>query len=204
MKLHYSPTSPYVRKVVVVAKETGLIDQITLDKVAASPIAPVDALNADNPLGKVPCLVTDDGQPIFDSRLICEFLDCQHDGPKLIPTDGSERWRVQRVHAMCDGILDAAILCLYENRLRPEEMMFQPWVDAQMGKMTRALAALAGEMDGAGDKLDMATIAAGVTLGYLDFRYGDLNWRSDHPALNDFYASVSQRPAMQETVPADC
>ena len=203
MKLFYSPTSPYVRKVMVVAKETGLVDKLTLETVAASPIAPVDALNAENPLGKVPCLVTDEGDAVFDSRYICEYLDSLHTGAKLIPTDGAERWRVQRIHAMCYGILDAGILCLYENRLRPEGMAFQPWVDAQMLKITRAVAALADDMAGAGDRVDMATIAAGITLGYLDFRFSNLDWRSKYPTLKDFYDAVSQRPAMQETVPAD-
>jgi glutathione S-transferase len=203
MKLFYSPTSPYVRKVMVVAKETGQVDKLELETVAASPIAPVDALNAENPLGKVPCLVTDDGNAVFDSRYICEYLDCLHDGAKLIPTDGADRWRVQRIHAMCDGVLDAGILCLYEKRLRPEDMAFQPWIDAQMLKINRAVAALADDMAGAGGKVDMASIAAGITLGYLDFRFSDLGWRDKHPALKEFYDAFSQRPAMQETVPAD-
>ncbi len=203
MKLYHSPTSPYVRKVMVCAKETGVIDRIQLAPVTITPVNLDDGLNADNPLGKVPCLVSDDGMPIFDSRLICEYIDSQHDGPKLIPADGTARWRTQRIHALCDGILDAGILSLYELRLRPEEKKFDPWFDAQQLKIKRGVAALADDAGDFGDRIDMATIAAGVTLAYLDFRFTNIDWRADHPVLAEFYGPFSERASMQETVPKD-
>jgi glutathione S-transferase len=203
MRLYYSPTSPFVRKVMVLAQETGLVDQLELNQVTISPVNPDTELNADNPLGKVPCLITDEGMAIFDSRVICEYLDGLHDGPRMIPAAGPERWRTMRIHALCDGILEATILCLYERRLRSETMVFEGWIEAQMAKVHRAIAALADEMSNADDQVNMAAIAAACVLGYMDFRQADMNWREDYPAMAEWYGNFGERSSMQATVPLD-
>src|SRR3546814_589502 len=126
MKLHYSATSPYVRKVMAVAIEAGLDGKLDKVAAAASPVGVNDTLNRDNPLGKVPCLVTDDGQALFDSRVICEYLDSLAGG-RLFPASGPARWTALRRQAQGDGLLDAALLARYETAMRPGEKLWQEW-----------------------------------------------------------------------------
>lgn len=204
MKLRYSPTSPYVRKVLVSAMELGLAERI--ERVPANPWDPDDDLPNSNPLGKVPALETDEGELLFDSFVICDYLDSLQAPPQLLPSDGSERRRVLQQHALADGILDAAVLRLIERARRPEALRWPEWADRQKDKIERALKlAEAGSLEApAGSaRLDLAQITLGCALGYLDFRFPDEDWRARYPKLAAWYEAVSARPALRETVPQE-
>lgn len=200
MRLHYSQTSPYVRKVRVLALETDLHDQLEMVAQTPSPLGGEAPLLETNPLGKIPALELDDGTILYDSPVICEYLDGLHGGDKLFP-QGLERWSALRRQALCDGILDAAVLIRYETVLRPEALRWSDWTEGQLGKVQRALAALEKEPGPWRERLDIGTITAGCALGYLDFRYPDLDWRGDCPGLAEWYAGFVQRPSMQGTMP---
>ena len=202
MRLHHSYASPYVRKVMVVAIETGQQDELELTARKVSPVAPLAEVIRDNPLGKVPCLVTDDGQALFDSRVICEYLDSRHDRPKLFPA-GPARWTALRRQAQADGILDAGILARYETVLRPEERRWPDWIAGQKAKIARALDALEGEADSFGDTVDIGTIAVGCALGWLDFRYAADDWRAARPGLAAWFERFAGRPSMAGTTPRE-
>lgn len=199
MKLLYSPASPYVRKVMVVAHETGLTDRIELVPSAVAPTLVNPDVAAENPLVKVPTLVIEGGQSLFDSRVITEYLDTLHGGARLFPADGPARWTALRRQAMADGLLDAALLIRYEHILRPEPQRWQAWTDGQFRKVRQALASLAAEDFGA--ELTVGEIAAGCALGYLDFRFPEEDWRTAHPALGAWYAKLAERPSFVATVP---
>lgn len=204
MKLRYAPTSPYVRKVMVVALETGLIERIERIPTVVVPTRPNDEVARENPLVKVPALTTDDGLVLYDSPVICEYLDTLHDGPKLFPPAGRARWVALRQQALGDGILDAAILGRYE-RQRPEERQWPDWIDAQLRKVRGALAALemeteGGELDG---PLTIGLVTIGCALGYLDFRYASEEWRTRQRRLARWFDEFSQRKSMQLTLPKD-
>lgn len=199
MKLYHSPLSPYVRKVMVVAHETGLIDRIELVEGTGTPMQPNEGTVAANPLGKIPALATEDGETLFDSRVICRYLDSQA-GAGLYPTGAAEFPMLTR-EALAEGIIDAALLVAYEGRLRPEELRYQPWVDGQKGKVQRGIEAFEGRVDAVRGKLTMDQIALGCALGYVDFRVADLDWRRSCPAVAAWYAEFSSRPSMKATVP---
>lgn len=200
MRLYFSPTSPYVRKVVVLLHETGMRDRVELVSGSGTPIdaskAPLDA----NPLGKVPALERPDGPALYDSRVICQYLDAEA-GAGLYP-NGARRWDTLTVEATGDGILDAALLMVYEWRIRPEDMRYAPWVEGQWAKVDRALDVLEtrwmAHLDG---PLDMGQIAVGCALGYLDFRHDARGWRTGRPHLAAWEARFAARPSMQATVP---
>ncbi|MDH5360348.1 MAG: glutathione S-transferase family protein, partial [Gammaproteobacteria bacterium] len=155
---------------------------------------------ANNPLSKVPTLITDEGLVIFDSPVVCEFLDGQHQGDRLIPLTGEERWKVLRTQAMCDGILDAAILRFLEAK-RDASMRSADWDTQQKSTVIRSLHALEVELAGWSGGISLAHICTGVVLGYLDFRFDHEEWRLDHPNLSAWYNEFSQRESMQATVP---
>ena len=179
MKLRFAPTSPYVRKVTVLAMETGLDDKIERVATATAPGTPHAELGKENPLNKVPCLLTDDGLVLYDSPVICEYLDSLHGGRKWFPV-GRPRWTALRQMALADGMLDAALLRRYEG-LRPEDERSGDWDKAQKLKIDQALNALEGEVkgfpDAAGAELTIGHVAIGCALGYLDFRFAPENWR---------------------------
>jgi glutathione S-transferase len=204
MKLRYSPTSPYVRKVMVVALETGLAERIERIPTTVAPTKLNDEVARENPLVKVPALTTDDGLVLYDSPVICEYLDTLHDGPKLFPASGKARWLALRQQALGDGILDAAILGRYEI-LRPKEYQWQDWLDAQMRKVRGALAALEMEAEAGdlGGPLTIGHITIACALGYLDFRYQSEAWRTKHRRLAVWADDVAQRKSIQLTVPKD-
>lgn len=204
MKLRYSPTSPYVRKVMVVALETGLAERIERLPTMVAPTKPNEEVARENPLVKVPALTTDDGMVLYDSPVICEYLDTLHGGTKLFPASGKPRWLALRQQALGDGILDAAILGRYEI-LRPKEYQWQDWIDAQLRKVRGALAALeieteAGELAGA---LSIGQITVACALGYLDFRYASEEWRVKHRRLAAWFDEFSKRKSIELTKPKD-
>ena len=201
MRLHYNKASPYARKVMVVAHETGLLDQLDLEVRTMTPVQPDEALVRDNPLGKIPCLVTDIGDVLYDSRVICEFLDSLHQGPTVFPVERPARWLALRRQALGDGILDAAVGTRYETFIRPQERQWEDWIRHQKLKITRALDLLEGETEEFEGATDIGTITIGCALGYLDFRYHDEDWRSSRPALGRWFDDFGRRPAMAATVP---
>ncbi|ALG91610.1 MULTISPECIES: glutathione S-transferase [Actibacterium] len=200
MQLFHSPTSPFVRKVMVVLHETGQLPAVELLPASGHPLASQNMPTAHNPLGKVPTLLRDDGPAIYDSRVICRFLDARADGT-LYPEAGI--WESLTLEATADGIMDAAVLMMYEIRCRPEEMRVEDWGEAQWQKIVRALDALETHwMDHlATARLDIGQIATGCALAYLDFRLGNRDWRGDRPALAGWCAEFTQRPSMQATIP---
>jgi glutathione S-transferase len=186
-----------------VAIETGLRDKLELTARKVSPVVPDAEVNRDNPLGKVPCLVTDDGLALFDSRVICEYLDGLHGGRKMFPASGPARWTALRRQAEGDGILDAAVLTRYETALRPEEHRWPEWIEGQKQKFRRALGALEAEAGGFGGTVDIGTLAIACALGYLDFRYAAENWRSGRPKLAGWFEEFARRPSITETTPRE-
>lgn len=200
MKLRYWPTSPYVRKVVVAALETGLDGRI--ERISTPPSDPKSGLTEQNPLGKVPTLITDDGTILYDSPVICEYLDSLHDGRKLIPANGPARWTVLRQQALADGILDAAVGRIVETR-RPANEQSPAFIEKQKTVVGRALDAFEKEVASLPAEPTLGTIALGVALGYLDFRYAAEDWRKGRPNLAKWYEDFSKRPSMTATVPKD-
>lgn len=202
MKLRYSSTSPYVRKVMVTALETGQADAIEM--IATNPWAPDTDLVKDNPISQIPALQTDDGQWLYDSWVICEYLDSRHSGPKLTPESGDARFKVMTVHSLANGTMNAGIQRLLDGR-RPENERSPGWVKRQLGTMARGLDALDAETDGGAldGELNMAQIAAGCMIGWFDFRFADDDWRATRPGLADFYDTLSNRPSFLETVPKE-
>jgi glutathione S-transferase len=204
MRLRYSPASPYVRKCLVLAHETGLAGRI--DALPTVTADPASGLAKDNPLGKIPALTAKDGQVLFDSPVICEYLDSLHRGPKLFPARGKARWTALRRQALADGILDASLLRRYES-MRPADERSATWDDKQKTVVARALDALEQEAADLGKPTAKRTtighIAIGCALGYLDFRFGAENWRNGRPKLARWYDEFAKRPAMTATAPKD-
>ena len=203
MLLRFLATSPYVRKVMVLALEAGLSDRI--EKVPTSPQADEDSLIEHNPLSKVPTLVCDDGTVIYDSPVVCEYLDSLHDGPRFFPGEGKARWEVLRRQALADGILDALVLRRYEG-MRPAELRSASWVASQTRKVERGLDALEKEAEAKiladpSGPLTIGEIAVACALGYMDFRFPDDDWRHNRPALASWFDDVSQRPSIRSTAP---
>ncbi|WP_210556493.1 MULTISPECIES: glutathione S-transferase [unclassified Pseudomonas] len=202
MTLFHNTLSPFVRKVMVLLLETGQQDRVALQDCVLTPVSPDAALNADNPLGKIPALRLADGSVIHDSRVILEYLDQQHVGNPLIPREGSARWRRLTLASLADGIMDASVMVRYELVLRAPEKHWDEWLDAQRDKIRRALAYL--ESDAIAEltsHFDVAAISVACALGYIDLRHPDLDWRSANPQLANWYFDVSQRPSMVATMP---
>jgi glutathione S-transferase len=200
VKLRYSSTSPYVRKVVVVALETGLDGRI--ERIATSTADPKSGLAEQNPLGKVPAFLTDDGMVLYDSPVICEYLDSLHGGRRVIPAQGAARWAALRQQARADGILDAAILRRQETA-RPAGEQSKGWIEKQRSVVARAVDALEQEAAGFPPEPTIGTIAVAIALGYLDFRYAAEDWRKTHPRLAAWCDGFARRPSMATTVPKD-
>ncbi len=200
MKIYFSPASPFVRKCMVIAHELGLVDRIQKLPSAAGPVARDQTIIPDNPLGQVPTLITEDGQQLFDSRVICEYLN-DLGGGALFPT-GAARWRVLTEQSLADGMLGAALLARYETVLRPEPLRWDGWYEGQMGKVRDGLAQLEKTAASLEGRLDIGTITIGCALGYLDFRYPHYDWRGSHPAVAAWFKTFNQRPSMQATLPS--
>jgi glutathione S-transferase len=198
MKLYSSPTSPYVRKVRVVAIEKGLADRIEV--VDANPWPEPAIVAAVNPLGKVPALVGDDGIVLYDSPVICEYLDSLVPAAPLIPRSGAARWQVLRCQALCDGILDAAVAIVLERR-RPEAERSAAAQQRGVQAIRRGVAAAAAEIRPAGQPFDLAQISIAVTLGYLEFRLADLDLGTGTRPVRDWWAVARDRPSLVATRP---
>ncbi|GGG35545.1 glutathione S-transferase [Caldovatus sediminis] len=196
MKLAYSPASPYVRKVMACAIARGLDGRIEKWTVATTD----PALATVNPLSKVPTLLTDDGVALYDSPVICEYLDSLGDAPKLFPASGPARWTALRQQALGDGILDATQPRRREVAL-PQDEGRREYIALQQGKVRRALDVLEAEADGLGDLATIGEITIGCALGYLDFRYPHEPWRPGHPKLEAWYARVVRLPPLAGTMP---
>lgn len=200
MKLLTNPASPFGRKVKVAALETGLFERLELHNLQTSAVAPDEALLAANPLGKIPCLVLDDGAVLYDSRVIAEYLDALHDGPPLFPAEG--RWQVLRLQALGDGIAEAALLARYETLLRPEPLRWADWIHGQLAKVRLALDGLEGEVRQLGEQPHIGGIAIACALGYLDLRHPALAWRDGREDLAGWFERFAARPSMQRTHPS--
>jgi len=201
MKLRYSPTSPYVRKVIVLALERGLDKKIERLPTVTSPVAPDAALSKDNPLIKVPAMTLKNGITLFDSPVVCEYLDTLHKGAKLFPASGARRWKALRQQAIGDGLLDAALLVRYEVAVRPENLRWKEWIDGQMRKIAQTLDVLEREAGDLAGGLTIGQITIGCALGYLDFRFADMGWRKTRPKLAAWFEKFSKRKSMQATMP---
>jgi glutathione S-transferase len=203
MKLIGSLTSPFVRKVRVVLAEKKLDYKFDVEDVWAADTQ----ITASNPLGKVPCLVMDGGEAIFDSRVIVEYVDTLSPVGKLIPLSGRERVEVRTWEALADGLLDAAILARLEQTWagRTEAQRSQAWIDRQVDKVHASLKAMSMGLGDrpwcSGNHHTLADIAAGCALGYVDFRFAHIDWRGDYPNLHKLYDKMAQRQSFIDTAP---
>lgn len=201
MQLVYASASPFVRKVRVVLLETGQQDDVTLLPVKTAPTAMAEEARAANPSGKIPALIRPDGPAIYDSRVITRYLDARA-GTALYPD--ARIWETLTLEATADAIMDAAVLCIYESRLRPPEHRSQDWIEAQWSKVEGALSAVNERwMSHLAGPLDASHIAIGCALGYLDFRHDARAWRKGKDALDDWFAVFAERDSMRATAPSD-
>ena len=201
MKLHWSPRSPFVRKVMIAAHELGLVDRITCVRTVAATTRPHAELMEDNPLSKIPTLVLDDGTVLYDSPVICEYLDSLHAGRKLIPAHGMERMVALRRQALGDGFLDFLLLLRNEReRAHPSDAHLSTFAT----KRKAALAALEREAQAlAASPFTIGHIAIGCALSYLDFRFANEDWRAEHPHIADWHRQFAARPSVRATEPVD-
>lgn len=195
MKLHWSPRSPFVRKVMIAAHEMGLADRFEKVRSVAAATKPHVELMKDNPLSKIPAMVLDDGSPLFDSRVICEYLDSQHSGHKLFPADPAQRFTALRRQALGDGMLDFLILWRGEReRQHPSDVMIKSWTV----RKDACLAVLEKEADAiAASPFSIGHVAVGCALGYMDFRFAMFPWREKHPKIAAWHATFDARPSVQ-------
>jgi glutathione S-transferase len=201
MKLHWSPRSPFVRKVMIVAHERGLVERITCVRTVAAMTTPHVELMKDNPLSKIPTLVLRDGSVIYDSPVICEYLDLLDGNPKLFPTDFRARLIAQRRQALGDGFLDLLVLARNERERKPRS-------DAHLKSAAVRKAAVLKSLDEEAMALAAAPfgighIAIGCALSYLDFRFAEENWRKDHPRIASWHYAFATRPSVRATEPVD-
>ncbi|MDO8288367.1 MAG: glutathione S-transferase N-terminal domain-containing protein [Parvibaculum sp.] len=199
MQLFSSPTSPFVRKIRVLIREKGATDKVRETVVAA--LSDPAELHAANPLGQVPALLLDNGRQIINSPLICQFLDEELGGHKLIPPFGEPHWDDMRLQTIGDGIAEAAVSLSFEG-MRPEEQRSPVWTGRWQRAVSRSLDLLEEEAAGLEGDLTLGRIAVACALGYLDFRHDYLGWRNGRPTLTAWYEKISGRPAFKETAPA--
>jgi glutathione S-transferase len=202
MKLISVTASPFVRKARVLILELGLQDVVTLqDPGAVTPVTNNADLNAVNPLGMVPALMLDDGSSLYDSPVICEYLNQIADGP-FFPMDPERRFRTLGLQALGDGILDLSVAMRYETAARPQALQWQDWIDNQNEKIRRGLDTLETRCAHFESTPLIGEITIACMLGYRDFRYADDDWRAGRPALTKWYEAMMQRESLQQTIPA--
>ena len=202
MKLRVNKASPFARKARILIRETGLAGRLEEIETAVSPVAPNEDLARENPLIKIPALVTDNGDLLYDSTVICEYLDTLHGGRKIFPAAGPQRFSALRRQSLTDGMLDAAVLCRYETAVRPEALRWKDWIEGQKRKVFGGLGVLEAEAASWSSDFDIGHIGVACALGYLDFRFPDWEWRSGHARLAAWYQGISRRPSVSETVPS--
>ena len=201
MRARVNPASPFARKVRIVLRERALGGQIEEVETAVSPVAPNADLARSNPLVKIPALLLDDGTTLFDSRVICEYIDTLGSAPRLFPAAGMERFNALRLQSLCDGILDAAVITRYETAVRPEALRWKDWIAGQRAKIDGGVDALEREQSSWGQTFGIGQVGAACVLGYLDFRFPDITWRSHHPRLAAWFEEISKRPSVRDTTP---
>ena len=202
MKLISVSASPFVRKVRALIIELDLENAVTLQDVGAvTPVSNNSELNARNPLGMVPALELDDGSSLYDSPVICEYLNQIADGP-FFPAQAELRFQTLGLQALGDGILDLSVALRYETAVRPEALRWQDWIDHQNEKITRGLDALEMKCETFNSAPLIGEMTIACTLGYRDFRYADDDWRTGRPALSAWFEQMKQRASLQQTIPS--
>jgi glutathione S-transferase len=202
MKLHWGPVSPFVRKVMITAHETGQVSRIELIRSLVAMNAANANVMLDNPLSKIPTLIRDDGTALFDSDVICEYFDSLHSGPRLIPAEGEKRWQVLRWNAFGSGALDALVLWRNE-RMRPEAHRSVPTLQTYQLKISASLEWAEREMRALeSSDFSLGHIAIGCMFGYLDVRFADIEWRGSHSASARWFETFMQRESAKLTDPA--
>lgn len=202
VRLFHSPASPFVRKVLVCAHEKEVIDQIEKLPSKAWPVKRDPDIVKENPSGKVPTALLDDDAPLFDSRVICAYIDTLSTSSPLYPENIKDRFSAMTLEALADSILDAALLCRYESVLRPQEYYWALWHDSQMEKIDSGLDDLENRwLKVLQGPVTVGSIAVACALGYLDFRFPDKDWRCGHDRLATWFADFSKRASMQATQP---
>jgi glutathione S-transferase len=200
---HWSPRSPYVRKVMIAIDEMGLQDRVRTVRTVVGGTTPHRELMAINPVGKIPTLELPDGTAVYDSAVIIEYLDTLHDGPKLYPSAWPERLTALRRHALGQGMLDSALPLLGEG-FRPAERQSEPHMALWRGKLVSCVAALEAEAEALAEGgFTVGHLAIGVALGYLDFRFPSLAWRDGHPKLASWHKAFDARPSVRANLPVD-
>ncbi len=203
MQLFYSPASPFARKVLVAAREAGVIDDIEIISTTVSPTSRNDAIAIANPIGKIPTMVLNDGRTIFDSRVICEYVDGLSPSIKLFPNNSHSRLTAETLHALGDGMMDAALLARYETSFRPQEYRWKDWENGQKDKLFRSLDYLEQQcIEILNGPVSIGHVAIGCALSYIDFREVLEDWRIGHDNLNEWYSRFSQRDSMKATEPS--
>jgi len=210
MRLTYSPASPFVRRVRAAAIELGLVDQLRLERVQVAPGRENRAYaESINPLRKIPALVLDDGQTLVESAVICQFLDELAGGGKIIPAAGPDRWRVLSQQAIAQGMAEAMVSVRYETALRPELLRWPLWIADQQDRFWSGLAWFERQVERtlstAGSRtelnVDVSGLALACCLGYVDFRFAEMDWRARAPRVSAWYRTIASRPSLAETDP---
>jgi len=201
VKLSFSPSSPFARKVRIAAIELGLIDRIEFVAATVVPGQANEEYSRITPLKKLPVLILDDGKVILDSYVIAEYLDELAGGGKLIPASGSARWSVKSDHSMLQGMLDSMLLCRYENAVRPEPLRWAAWSDDHWKRAWSGMALFEQRADLLSRPLDISQIALTCVLGYADFRFADCGWRKAFPKLDAFHERMLTRPSVKISLP---
>jgi len=202
MKLTYVSASPFVRKVRILIIELGLEDAVVMQDIGAvTPVSNNSELNKMNPLGMVPALELDDGTCLYDSPVICEYLNHFASGP-FFPAEPASRFKTLELQALGDGLLDLSVALRYELAVRPQDLQWQEWIDNQNRKISRGLDALEVKCMQFESAPLIGEITIACVLGYRDFRYGDDDWRTGRPGLADWYEHMMQRNSLQKTIPS--
>jgi glutathione S-transferase len=201
MKLIFSQSSPFVRKVRIAAIELGLIDKIEFAPTTVAPGQANDDYSRITPLKKIPALILDNGDVIIDSYVIVEYLDELAGGGKLIPASGPARWKVKSDHSLLQGMLDSMLLCRYEKAVRPQGLQWQAWSDDHWNRAWQGMARFDKQADVLSRPLDIVQIALVCVLGYADFRFADCGWRKAYPNLDAFHEKKLTRPSVKISLP---
>ena len=198
MKLFSRPASPFVRKVRVMARDIGLVDQID-EIILASPEEMYAEMPKYNPLGKIPALILDDGTVLYESKVICEYLDSLHDGEKFFPSELNFRWKTLLLQGLADGIGEAIITAWMNKFNRPEKFVYEPAISFQLEKVERGLLEINGQVGDFNKLGRIGPLSVACTIGYLDFRFPDLGWRDQNQELAKWYLTFCELPSMKAT-----